>query len=251
MQELIFAEIYKFAFIFLRIGAALMLMPGYSSSYVNVRLRLSIALMVSVVLIPFLNDYIPQPATTMAENMRILLLEIAYGIFLGVMMQFMYFAVSLCGNFIGQSSGFANAQMFDPTSQNQSIVTETFISVIAITVIFASDLHHLMLSAVIDSYEIWPAGGIFPTDDMTKFLTTIMNKSFIIGFKIGSPFIAFTLIFYTGMGLLSRLMPQLNIFFLSLPLQIYLGLGLLFITCPIMIMWFCHYYEDGLMQFVH
>ena len=250
MQELLFAEIYKFAFIFLRIGGALMLMPGYSSSYVNMRFRLSIALMVSVILIPFLNDYLPEPTSNTAENFRLLLLETMYGICLGTMMQFMYFAVNLCGNFVGQSSGFANAQMFDPTSQNQSIVTETFLSIIAVTVLFAADLHHLMLSAVIDSYEVWPVGGIFPTDDMSKFLTTTMNKSFIIGFKIGSPFIAFTLIFYTGMGLLSRLMPQLNIFFLSLPLQIYLGLGLLFITCPVMIMWFCHYYEDGLMQFI-
>ena len=72
-----------------------------------------------------------------------------------------------------------------------------------------------------------------------------------MGFKIGSPFIAFTVIFYVGMGLVSRLMPQLNIFFLSLPLQIYLGLGLLFITVPIMIIWFTKYFEDGIRQFIN
>lgn len=250
MQEVIFSEIYRFLFIFLRIGTALMIMPGYSSSYVNVRFRLSAALMISVVLIPFLNDEIPQPAADMTENIRTFMLEIAYGIFLGMAMQLMYFAVSMCGNFVGQASGFANAQMFDPTSQNQSIVTETFISLIALTVIFTANLHHLMLSAAIDSYGVWPAGSSLPAEDMTKYLITVMNKSFIIGFKVGAPFIAFTLIFYTGMGLLSRLMPQLNIFFLSLPLQIYLGLGLLLLTCPVMIMWFCRYFEDGLMQFI-
>lgn len=72
-----------------------------------------------------------------------------------------------------------------------------------------------------------------------------------MGFKIGSPFIAFTIVFYVGMGLVSRLMPQLNIFFLSLPLQIYLGLGLLFLTTPMMIVWFVRYYENGLRQFLH
>lgn len=251
MQEIIFANIYKFLFIFLRIGSALMIMPGYSSSYVNVRLRLSIALMLSVILIPFLNDYIPNPANNITENIRIFFLEICYGIFLGVIMQIMYFTINLCGNFVGQSSGFANAQLFDPTSQNQAIISETFLSTIAITVIFITDLHHLMLSAVIDSYHLWPAGGELPVNDIAKYIGTLMNKSFIIGFKIGSPFIAFTIIFYTGMGLLSRLMPQLNIFFLSLPLQIYLGLGLLFITCPALIIWFCRYYEEGIMQFVH
>lgn len=250
MHELIFAETYRFIFIFLRLGSALMLMPGYSSSYVNVRFRLSVALIVSAVLLPFLNDAIPQPAPDMTENIRRFCLEICYGIFFGVIMQMMYFAVNLCGSFIGQASGFANAQMFDPTTQNQSIVTETFLSTVAVTVIFLTDLHHLMLSAVIDSYTVWPVGSELPSSDFAEFISRVINDSFVLGFKIGSPFIAFTIIFYTGMGLLSRLMPQLNIFFLSLPLQIYLGLGLLCLTCPVMIMWFCRYYEEGLMQFI-
>lgn len=250
MEELLLTEIYKFSFIFLRIGSALMIMPGYSSSYVNIRLRLSFALMISVILIPFLNEYIPQPESNFTENVRMFIAEICYGIALGIMMQLMYFAINMCGNFVGQASGFANAQMFDPTTQNQSIVSETFLSLLAITVIFATDLHHLMLDAVIDSYNVWPAGSTLPTDDMANYLTTVMNNSFILGFKIGAPFVAFTLIFYTGMGLLSRLMPQLNIFFLSLPLQIYLGLGLLLMTCPVMIMWFCRYYENGLTELI-
>ena len=250
MQEWLFTEIYKFCFVFLRIGSALMLMPGYSNSYVNARIRLSLAIMISLVLQPFLTDYLPAPAPTITENLRLFMIEICYGILLGVIMQFLYFAINLCGNFAGQAIGFANAQMFDPTTQNQSIITETFLSLLAITVIFMTDLHHLMLSAVIDSYELWPVNGNFPTEDITAYLATNMNTAFITGFKIGAPFIVFTLIFYTGIGLLSRLMPQLNIFFLSLPLQIYLGLGLLFIACPVMIIWFCHFYEDGLMQLI-
>ena len=250
MEELLLTEIYKFSFIFLRIGSALMIMPGYSSSYVNIRLRLSFALMISIILIPFLNGYIPEPSNDFTSNVQMFISEICYGLFLGIIMQLMYFAINMCGNFVGQASGFANAQMFDPTTQNQSIISETFLSLLAITIIFVTDLHHLMLNAVIDSYELWPAGSLLPTDDMAKYISTVMNKSFIIGFKIGSPFIAFSLIFYTGMGLMSRLMPQLNIFFLSLPLQIYLGLGLLLITCPVMIIWFSHYYEDGLTQFI-
>lgn len=251
MIQLLSAEIYQFAIIFLRIGSALMIMPGFSSSYVNVRMRLSVALILSVILTPAVGQYIPAQPTDMATQAKIYFFEITYGIFLGVIMQMLYFVVNLFGNFAGQSSGFANAQIFDPTTQNQSIVTETFVSIIAITIIFITDLHHLMLSAVIDSYHIWPAAAELPVNDFADFLSKTMNESFIVGFKIGSPFIAFTIIFYTGMGLLSRLMPQLNIFFLSLPLQIYLGLGLLLITTPAMMMWFCRHYEATLMKFIH
>lgn len=107
-----------------------------------------------------------------------------------------------------------------------------------------------MLSAVVDSYRLFPVGLPLPLGDFSDFMSQTVNASFVIGFKIASPFIAFSIVFYVGMGLVSRLMPQLNIFFLSLPLQIYLGLGLLFITTPIMILWFVKYYEGGLMKFV-
>ncbi len=107
-----------------------------------------------------------------------------------------------------------------------------------------------MLSAVIDSYTLFPVGAPLPIEDFSDFMSQTLNQSFIMGFKIGSPFIAFSIIFYVGMGLVSRLMPQLNIFFLSLPLQIYLGAGLLLITTPIMILWFIKYYEEGLERFV-
>ena len=250
MTELLNQEIYKFILVFLRIGSALMLMPGFSASYVNVRQRLSIALAISLVLVPFLSDKLPpQPSDTL-ECIQMYLFAIIYGIFFGVIMQILFSALNLCGNFIGQAIGFSNAQIFDPAFQTQSIVIETFLTILALTVVFVTDLHHLMLSAVIDSYTLFPVGSPLPVADFSNFASQSLNESFIMGFKIASPFIAFTIIFYSGMGLLSRLMPQLNIFFLSLPLQIYLGLGLLFMTVPIIIVWFTRYYENGLMKFV-
>ena len=250
MTELLNQEIYKFILVFLRIGSALMLMPGFSASYINVRQRLSIALAISLVLVPFLSDKLPpQPSDTL-ECIQMYFFEIIYGIFFGVIMQILFSALNLCGNFIGQAIGFSNAQIFDPAFQTQSIVIETFLTILALTVVFVTDLHHLMLSAVIDSYTLFPVGSPLPVADFSNFASQSLNESFIMGFKIGSPFIAFSIVFYVGMGLVSRLMPQLNIFFLSLPLQIYLGVGLLLITTPMMILWFIRYYEEGLKRFL-
>ncbi len=250
MSELLNFHIYNFMLVFLRLGSALAFMPGFTTSYINMRQRLSIAVAIAIALIPFLQSYFPPIPQDSASFIRMISFEILVGVFLGMLMQFLYAALSLAGSFAAQAIGFANAQIFDPTFQNQSVVIETFLSLIAITIIFITDLHHLMLSAVIDSYNLFPVGANLPVDDFSNFLSQTLNKSFIMGFKIGAPFIAFTIIFYTGMGLLSRLMPQLNIFFLSLPLQIYLGLGLLLITTPMMIVWFTKYFEDGLMQFI-
>ncbi len=246
MTQLLNLEVYALVLVFLRFGAAFMLIPGLMSSYVNARLRLCIALAVTVVATPLVSEIIPIPSGNIDTTIRLCLFEICYGLFLGFMMQIMFQAINLAGNFAGQATGFSNAQVFDPNFQTQSIVIESFLSLVAIVFIFVTDIHHLMFSAIIESYKILPFGGTLPTGDMANFLTKSLNESFIIGFKIGSPFIAFTIIFYSGMGLISRLMPQLNIFFLSLPLQIYLGLGVLFLTLPIMILWFTKYFETEL-----
>ena len=250
MTQLFTLEIYAFMTIFLRVGSAILVMPGFMTSYVSTRIRLSVALALTLVLIPLLSTRLPVPPADFGSFLTTYIFEITYGLFMGLCMQFLYAALSLVGNFAGQAIGFSNAQMFDPTFQTQSIVLESFLSIIALTVIFITDLHHLMISAIVDSYVLFPVGSDLPIDNFAEFLSKSLNNSFIMGFKIASPFIAFTIIFYSGMGLLSRLMPQLNIFFLSLPLQIYLGLGLLFMTVPIIIVWFTRYYENGLMKFV-
>ncbi len=250
MTQLFTLEIYAFMTIFLRIGSAILVMPGFMTSYVSTRIRLSVALALTLVLLPLLSTRLPVPPADFGSFLTTCIFEITYGLFMGLCMQFLYAALSLVGNFAGQAIGFSNAQMFDPTFQTQSIVLESFLSIIALTVIFITDLHHLMISAIVDSYVLFPVGSDLPIDNFAEFLSKSLNNSFIMGFKIASPFIAFTIIFYSGMGLLSRLMPQLNIFFLSLPLQIYLGLGLLFMTVPIIIVWFTRYYENGLMKFV-
>ena len=208
MTELLNLELYKFLLIFLRIGSAIMLMPGFNAGYVNAQLRLSIALAITVILIPFLSDKLPPIPQNFADILQMLLFEITYGIFIGIFMQILMAAINLAGNLIGQAIGFSNAQMFDPAFQQQSIIIDSFLTIVALTLIFITNLHHLMLSAVIESYNLLPAGSTLPTDDMAQTISKTLTQSFLIGFKLGSPFIAFTIVFYVGMGLLSRLMPQ-------------------------------------------
>jgi len=251
MQEVLNINLYHFLMVFLRLGAAIMLMPGFMTSYISTNIRLTLALALSLILIPVISPHLAAAPNNTAILLTYILQEITVGIFLGAIMQFLYSALSLAGSIAGQAIGFGNAQLFDPTTQNQSIIIETFISLVAITIIFITDIHHIMISAIIDSYHIFSINQPLPWGDFAKQLTDGLNSAFIMGFKLGSPFIAFTIIFYCGMGLVSRLMPQLNIFFLSLPLQIYLGVGLLFMCTPVIIMWFIRYYDEGLHQFLN
>ena len=227
-----------------------MFMPGFQAGYVNGKIRLGIAVCLSIILMPILSNELPEFQKNFSQAIQIMIFEISYGIFIGIFMQILMAAINLAGNLAGQAIGFSNAQMFDPAFQQQSIIIDTFLTLISLTLIFVTDLHHLMISGIVESYTLLPAGSALPTGDLSESISQTINKSFIIGFKLGSPFVAFSIIFYVGMGLLSRLMPQLNIFFLSMPLQIYLGIGLVFLTLPVIVVWFCRYYEEGLHLFL-
>lgn len=126
MTQLLNLEIYQFIFVFLRIGSAILLMPGFAVSYVTERQRLTIALAITVVLVPFLSGFLPPAPADFLDFLRLALFEITCGVFMGLFMQALYAALSLVGNFAGQAIGFSNAQIFDPTFQTQSIVLETF-----------------------------------------------------------------------------------------------------------------------------
>lgn len=251
MTELFNITVYNYLMIFLRVGAVFMLMPGFSASYVNTQVRLVLALALSLIIMPFLTPALPPEPKLFSVLLQYILNEISIGIFLGIIMQVLFFSLNLAGSIASQAIGFSNAQMFDPTFQTQTMLIESFLSIIAVTFIFITNTHHLMIEALIDSYQLFLPGQPLPWEDFAAHMTETVNKSFIFGFKLGSPFIAFTIVFYSGMGLVSRLMPQLNIFFLSLPLQIYLGIGLLFLTAPIIITVFFRYYDDGLYLFTN
>ncbi len=251
MTELLNLNLYQFLMVFLRMGSALMLLPGFTASYVSTQIRLSIALALAIILMPVVTRFLPPAPDRFDILLQYILREITIGIFLAVIIQTIFSSLSLAGNIAGQAIGFSNAQNFNPATQNQSIIIESFLGVTALTVIFMANLHHIMLNAIIDTYHLFPVGQALPWGDFANQMSQTVNGAFIAGFKLGAPFIAFNIVFYTGMGLVSRLMPQLNIFFLSLPLQIYLGAGLLFITMPIMILWFMRYFDDSMQLYLH
>ena len=251
MTELFSVTLYNYLMIFMRLGAVFMLMPGFAASYINVQIRLILALAITLITIPIIAPLLPPEPKEFSTLLQYIINEISIGVFLGIVMQVLFFALNLAGSIASQAIGFSNAQIFDPTFQTQTMLIESFLSIIAVTFIFITNIHHIMFEAIIDSYHLFIPGSPIPWGDFANHMTDNVTKSFTFGFKLGSPFIAFTIIFYSGIGLVSRLMPQLNIFFLSLPLQIYLGIGVLFLTTPVIIAFFFRYFDEGLYIFTH
>lgn len=248
-ERLVSLELYHFLFVFARLGGAFLFMPFYASVYVPTRIRLIFVLTIAVMLTPVLGAELPVPPQNVPELFRLLLIEITVGVFLGIFPYFLMTAIDLAGVNAAMATSFSNATLLDPQTNVQSTVLTGFLTLCAVLLIVVTNLHHVMLGAVLASYRIFPAGQSLLTGDMSQMLAKTLGAAFTYGFQIGSPFIVMIVLMYSSMGVMSRLMPQLNIIFIVMPLQVYLGLALLMVSLPMMMWWFLEFFRDNLRLF--
>ncbi|MEQ8968480.1 MAG: flagellar biosynthetic protein FliR [Azospirillaceae bacterium] len=230
LGTLLIGEVFAFLIVFTRVAAALMVLPGIGDAFVSPRIRLVIALLFAALITPGLIDTLPaMPASVLA--LAVLLTgEALIGLFLGSIARLMLTAIDVAGQIISFNLSLANAFVFNPAMAAQGSLPGAFLSILAVLLIFATNLHHIMFMAIADSYGLFPAGALPPLGDMADTVTRIVAGSFAIGLQMAAPFVAVGLLFYLGLGVLARLMPQMQVFFVAIPAQIMLGFVVLSLT---------------------
>lgn len=232
LDYFLISQISAFFLIFCRIGSAMMAMPGFGESNVPIRIRLLIALALSVMLTPLLQERMPiLPGNGLALFVMVAG-EIMVGLFIGLITRTLLLVAHAAGNIIATHSSLAVAAAFDPTNANQSAIMGNMLSMLALALFFTLNLHHLMIVALVGSYDVF-APGLFPsTQDMSALDTRVFADSFRLGVILSGPHIAYSLLFYFAGGLMSRLMPNFQIFFVMIPLQILIALFLFLAILP-------------------
>jgi flagellar biosynthetic protein FliR len=250
LEEFLTVNIFAFLLVFTRLGEAFMVVPGIGENFVSPRVRLSIALAVSFLVTQFVADRLPPEPATPIELALLLITEVLIGLVIGGVLRLLMSSLHVAGTIIAQQSGLAAAMFFDPGQGTQGAITSTFLTLMGITMIFVTDMHFLFLQGTFASYELFPAGLVPPLGDISMLVSDYVQTSFKLGFQIGAPFLVFGLTFYIGVGLINRLMPQVQIFFVAMPLQIVLSFAILALTIGAGMMWFIGYYEEALMRFL-
>ena len=155
------------------------------------------------------------------------------------------------GMVISLNTGFANAQVFNPAAGGQGSIIGALMGVLAITMILVTNMHHFLLLTIFESYQMFPTTEMFAhSGQMAEVIAKTVTIAFNTGVKLSLPFIFVTLIIYTGFGILGRLMPQIQIFFLALPLQITLAILTLMLVFSSAILFFLNYYEETVTRFL-
>lgn len=236
---------FHYMLIFARVGAMLMLMPALGESMIPARLRLAFALVLSLVFLPLMAQYLPDIQFELFGALGLMLHELAIGLILGGIGRLIVSATQVAGATIAFQMGLSMAQTADPTASGvQGAIIGNFLTIVALTLVFATDLHHLIIAAIHDSYTLFPPDMPLMLDDAMMLALDTVTKSFNIGVQMAAPFIVFGLVFYLGLGLLARLMPQLQVFFIAMPANIGVGLVLFAILIASTLGWYLSHFED-------
>ena len=243
LQELLTLNIFVFLLIFARIGTALMLMPGFGSGEVSPQIKLVIALGISFILVPVLTATMPRLPTS-AIGLGILIAgEALIGAFFGSLSRIVAGALHVAGTVLSFVASLSNAFVQDPITEQQSAALSGFLSIVGMVLIFATDMHHLMLRAVIESYDIFKPTEVLLIGDLADSMARHVADAFTLGVQLSAPFIVLGMAYYVGLGILSRLMPALPVFFIGMPLQITSHLAILAIGLTSLMMVFLSRFE--------
>ena len=159
-------------------------------------------------------------------------------------------ALQVGGPVIAQQLGLGFVTAVDPTMGQQGVIVGNFLSVLGITLVFATDLHHLVIGALDDSYSLFAPGEMPVIGDVAALTTRTVATAFRIGIQLSAPFIVFGLLFNLGLGVLSRLMPQMQVFFVGLPVSILVGFLILLLVLGAMMATFLGSVEGVLHELV-
>jgi len=213
-----------FMLVFARVGAMVMLLPGLGETNIPVNIKLAIALLLTLIILPLHRDAYHVDMGSLTPLLVLMLREIVIGIVLGATARVTLSALQVAGAVIAQQMGLGFATSVDPTTQGQQgVLIGNFLTLLGVTLLFATDSHHLVIAALSDSYSIFSPGETMSSGDVAALAPRAFAAAFKIGLELSAPFLVFGLVFNIGLGVLARLMPQMQVYFVGVPLAILAG----------------------------
>lgn len=221
-----------------------MLIPGIGETFVPIRIRLSLALLLALVLFPLIGSTVPAIPADVSGVALAIIKETAIGLFIGGILRIFMSSLAAAGEIMSIQTTLAFAQTANPTQASPSTTLGTFLGLMGILLIMTTNLHHLFLSAIVRSYTIFPFTKDIPLADAKDLAVQTVSRSFALGLQLSAPVVALSLIFNIATGLVGRVMPQFQIFFVATPLMVLLGLSVFALSIGVIgMVWVDHFRE--------
>jgi flagellar biosynthetic protein FliR len=224
-----------FALVLARVGAAMALLPGLGEAVAPAVVRIGLALSITILLLPQLQPMMPPvPAAGLSMGMMIAG-EVITGLWFGWVTRMIVLALPVCAQFIGYLIGLSSVLQPDPELGAQSGALGKLFEMAAPVMLLVSGLYRLPLIALNGLFQLIPPGHMLPVADSTEIAIHAVGTGFSLALQLASPFVVIGIVWHLAMGLVGRIVSRMQIYFVSMPGQIMVGLGLLMMTASAII----------------
>jgi flagellar biosynthesis protein FliR len=225
-------QLQIFFLIFFRVAAILMSMPIINGNSIPFLFKFGLALGASIVLFPLLDLKVFPVLTNLSSFVVGAVGEILLGVIIGMAVNLIFVGLQIAGQLSGYQMGMALAEVIDPADGEQIPLLAQFFQIFAFLIFLTVNAHHWFLRALADSFHLVPPLGFKLSGSLIEQLMRVAGNMFVIAIKVGAPVIAALLLTTIALGLIARTVPQMNVFFVAMPLKIMIGLMFVGFSLP-------------------
>ena len=219
-------QIYAGALIFARMGSFLMTIPGIGDPMVPPRIRLAFAFVFTLMLVPVIGPGMPVVPGAVSALGGAVIKEILIGLRIGPILRLVLSALATAGEIVSIQTTLSFAQTSAPGIAPGSPTLGTFLGLLGLVLIMTTDLHHMFIVAIVKSYSLFPVSRPVPVIDAGELAVRTVSGSFKMGLQLSAPVAVFALIFNVAVGMVGRVMPQFQVYFVASPLMVLFGLSI-------------------------
>ncbi len=244
-ENLTAEQIQVFLLIFVRITAMISLLPIFGAQNVPRKLKAGFSFILAIILFPLVPVQFPEEFIFTLPRFAVMIVqELFIGITIGFATTLLFASVQFAGRLIDTQMGFALVRLIDPFSNAAGTVSGQFLIIIFSSIFLLINGHYFLLLAIQKSFEVIPLfNAHMPTGSVANLLVSMVANVFVMAIRLAAPVFSVLVLTSLSLGIVARTVPQINIFFVGLPLKIGLGLTTLAIVLPAMTMIFRSMFE--------
>lgn len=241
--------LYPFFMTFVRMSGIFATVPFFNDKAVSKLHRLSLALVLSIAIAPIVSTYIPAAPKSVGLLVLVILGEFLIGLLLGYSTKLFMAAINIAGDFMAAIMGLQAASQMDPRSGTNTTALSSLLGLMALAAFLALDFHLYIIRAFIESYSLIGFNKAMDLGEVSMALIVTISKVTILGVKLAAPVVVANFIVNCSLGVLNRLVPQIQVFFISMPLTMLVGIFILVLSLSSMLILFTEELEDNLIIF--
>ncbi|TCS89673.1 flagellar biosynthetic protein FliR [Keratinibaculum paraultunense] len=228
--NLLFNKYELFLLVLVRTSGIFLISPFFSSQNVPNVMKIGFSIILSALITLTLDIKVDYTDITFVS---IIIKELMVGFVIGFISYAFFSTFYVMGQIVDMKIGFGMINVMDPQHRVQVPLMGNFYYILAFLLLLSINGHHIIINALIDSYKFIPIGKFVIKEKSTFLLVDVLAKSFATGFKLSAPVVIIILLTDLFLGILSRTIPQMNVFVVGMPLKILIGLLIISVSMPI------------------